>query len=272
VRFYALQADSLRASAAAASTRGNLALARESGGAQWDLGRTQGAASRRAFEELAEATGGRALAGSRDFDAALGEVRGELDGTYSLGFDPPAAADGRPHAVEVRLRGAREKLAVRHRRAFGHRTADQEAAAATVSALLFGAADNPLGAAAEAGAAAADGGGRLRVPLTIKVPLARLALVAEPRVHAGRLSLFVTSGDLERGVAPVRSARVPVRIAHDEILDVLGRHLEYTLEVDAERGARTVAVGVRDDFAPLLSTLVVPLASSPAAPGPAPSR
>jgi len=69
-----------------------------------------------------------------------------------------------------------------------------------------------------------------------------------------------------------RSARVPVRIAHDEILDVLGRHLEYTLEVDAERGARTVAVGVRDDFAPLLSTLVVPLASSPAAPGPAPSR
>lgn len=76
VRFYALQADSLRASAAAASTRGNLALARESGGAQWDLGRTQGAASRRAFEELAEATGGRALAGSRDFDAALGAGAG----------------------------------------------------------------------------------------------------------------------------------------------------------------------------------------------------
>ena len=76
VRFYALQADSLRASAAAALTRGNPAPARESGGAQWDLGRTQSAASRRAFEELAEATGGRALAGSRDFDAALGAGAG----------------------------------------------------------------------------------------------------------------------------------------------------------------------------------------------------
>lgn len=273
LRFYALDAGSLRASAGTALAGGNRSLARMSGGSRWELDLTQGAASRRAFEELADATGGRALTGNRGFDAVLGEVRGDLDAVYSLGFDPPAGADGRSHAVEVRLRRPHDKLSARHRRAFVHRSADQEAAAATVAALLFGAAANPLGVAVEAGAAAADGDGRLRLPLTIKVPLARLALVAEPRVHAGRLSVFVTSGDLERGAGPVRTAQVPVRIAHEEILDVLGRHLEYTLEVDAERGARTVAVGVRDDFAPLFSTVVLPLTAAPgAAAAQAPSR
>lgn len=267
VRFYALDTSGLRSSPGTATSRGSRALARASGGSHWELDATQSQASRRAFEELAETTGGRVLAASRDFPALLDAVRHDLDAAYSLGFEPPDG-DVETRSIEVRLRRPHRHLEVRYRRAFVHRTTDQEAAQSTVSALLFGAADNPLGVEVEAAMTAHDDGPR-RVSLTVKVPLTRLALAAEPRVHAGRISIFVAAGDLERGVAPVRTARVPVRIGHDEVLDVLGRHLEYTFEVEAERGAQAVAVGVRDDLAPLLSTVVLPLVVSEPGPQPA---
>ena len=109
--------------------------------------------------------------------------------------------------------------------------------------------------------AAAEGSDGSRVPLLIRVPLANLALVPETKVHTGRLSVFVTSGDFDRGAAPMHKAVVPVRIANEEIMNVLGRYLEYTLDIELTPGARAIAVGVRDDFAPLLSTVTLPLAT-----------
>ena len=50
-----------------------------------------------------------------------------------------------------------------------------------------------------------------------------------------------------------------MRISNDEIQTVLGHFLEYNIVVEVDRRATALAVGVRDDLAPLLSTLRLPL-------------
>ncbi len=262
IRFYTLDASSMRSSPSNIS-RSSPALSGASNQSQWEYDSTQRLQSQAALADLAESTGGRALGGSRDFDAVLDDMASDLETVYSLGFEPRGESGDAAQRIEVRLKPPHKRLRVRHRQYYQNRNADQEAAESTLSALLFGSSENPLGVELTftEGKAASEADGKRRVPLSVIVPLANLALVAEGKAHSGRLSIFVTSGDLERGASPMRKAVVPVRLANEDILNVLGRNLEYTLEVEVERGSQALAVGVRDDFAPLLSTVTLPLAS-----------
>lgn len=270
VRIYTLDATTQRSSPAAALARGSRALAGASGGARHAYRESQRIASASVLGELAEASGGRTLGTGRDLARLFDVLRRDLRATYSLGFVPPDEDESRDHRIEVKLRDSPvKKPRLRYRRHYRSRTSDQEAAEETLSALLVGVTANPLRVEVSAGeaAGASEEDGR-RIPLAIKVPLAHLGLVAEARSHVGKLTVFVTSGDLEHGASPVRRAVVPVRIPNEEILNVLGRHLEYTLDVEVARGSRSIAVGVRDDVASLLSTVTVPAAAS-GPPGPA---
>ncbi len=215
---------------------------------------------------LAWSTGGRSFTGGRDFAAALARVGSDLRTYYSLGFEP-LAPKGESSRVEVRLTDAgkeRGKLRIHHRSLLKLKDRDTLAAERTVSALLLEKLDNPLGIQLSTGEPTKAEKGAWRVPVEISVPLARLALVADGRVHAGRLSIYTTSGGLER-IGAVTKAVVPVRIPNRELLTSLGRRLAYQLELTlpAARGSRgaapagqKVAVTVRDDFRPRSSTTV----------------
>lgn len=222
---------------------------------------------RRALGELAAATGGHSLAGSRDFAAALEVIGRDLDTFYSLGFQPPPEAAGEAHRLAVRLRGRSGELTVRHRRSYVLKSRDQESAERTLAALYFDGAENPLEVELAAGEPRPAGDG-LRLPVAVTVPLARLALVADGRAHAGRLSIFFTAGSFRDGAAPVTKAVVPVRIANEELLTALGRRVEFKTELDLDgragrlgkTGPERVAVTVRDDFRAASATVVAPLA------------
>ncbi len=227
---------------------------------------------------LALGTGGRSFTGGRDFAAALARLGSDIKSFYSLGFEP-FEPKGETSRIEVRLRDdqGRGKLQVRHRSVLGLKDRDTLAAERTVSALLLEEMDNPLGVEVKAGEPAAKSGG-WRLPVEITVPLARLALVADGRVHAGRLSIYTASGSLAH-VGSVIKAVVPVRIPNRELLTSLGRRVAYRLELDlpgagrrgqAKRRAgvgQRIAVTVRDDFRPRSSTAVaaVGLGDLPAA-------
>ena len=264
VRFYTLDATGQRTAAATRLSKGSRALASESGGSQFGYRATQRLSSQGALDGLAQTSGGRSLVGSRNFSGLLEDMSRDLEAIYSLGFEPPEALQEGLYKIEVRLPNhPKRKARVRHREYHQSRSPDQEAAERTLSALLVDASDNPLDVKVTAGKPSSRGE-KQTVPLSIKVPLTHLALVAEAQAHTGRLTLFVTSGDLEQGASAMKKVVLPVRIANEEILNVLGRHLEYTLDVEVPSGSR-IAVGVRDDFAPLLST--VTLAVTEALPG-----
>ncbi len=209
---------------------------------------------------LARGTGGRAFAGGRDFAGALARVGSDLATYYSLGFAPRAASGGGSR-LEVKLTESdgRDGLEVRHRAWLALKDRDTLAIERTISALLLEEMDNPLAVELSAGEpAAADK--EWRVPVSVTVPLAKLALVADGRVHAGRLSIFSVSGNLDR-IGSVAKAVVPVRINNQDLLTSLGRRASYRLELTlaSSRGrplGQRIAVTVRDDFRPQSSTAV----------------
>ena len=220
--------------------------------------------AQQALEGLAEPTGGRAFAGS-DFAGMLGEVAADLRAYYSLAFVPPGGADGEVHEIRLRLRDAPRKTQLRYRGSYRLANPDQEAADRTVSALLLEVGDNPLGVQVLADAPRTVGEAT-HVPVVIRVPLAKLALLAEERSHVGRLSVFVTSGSVKE-IVPVEKAIVPIRIGNDEILTVLGQSLEYRAAVAIQSEKARIAIGVRDDYAPLEGVSTVTLPAVGATPG-----
>ncbi|MCP3959369.1 MAG: VWA domain-containing protein [bacterium] len=209
------------------------------------------------LRRLAWDTGGRSFTGSRDFRAALSRIGSDFRTFYSLGFEPRESKDGTSR-IKVRLRESvpgRGKLEVRHRPLIQLKDRDTLAAERTVSALLLEEMENPLEVVVSPGEPRAAGKKGWRVPVAITVPLARLALVADGRVHTGRLSIFTTAGGLDE-VGPVTKAVVPVRIANRDLLTSLGRRVSYELELTLPSGLERIAVTVRDDFRPRSSTAV----------------
>lgn len=209
------------------------------------------------LRRLAEETGGRAIVGSRAFRPALTEAAEELCQRYLLAV-APAGEEGSTRKVEVEIwQGGEERkdLTLRHRRRLELRSPDERAADGTVSALLLGGAANPLEVQVQPGEPRPAGRRNLLLPVTLRMPLANLALVAEGKDHVGRISVFTTAGGGSAGFQPVQKAVVPVRIANDELLTSMGRDVEYRVEVPMPKGADAVAVGVRDDFGPATSTL-----------------
>jgi len=268
VVFHTLDAASLRGSASIFSASGDAVLSSRGGSGRSTPAFAPGslADSLSSLAGLARGTGGRAFFGNRNFTAALASMGRDLNTYYSLGFEPLATAK-ESSRVKVRLRQEKKgsKLEVRHRPLLRVKDRDTLAAERTISALLLDDLENPLQVALTAGEPViADGAvgkktrkkvgkGALRVPISITIPLANLALVADGRVHTGRLSVFATSGGLDR-VGGVSKAVVPVRIPNRELLTSLGRRVAYELELTVPPGPQRIAVTVRDDFRPQEST------------------
>jgi len=64
--------------------------------------------------QLAEATGGRAVNKGNDLKATLDGIDRDSNSVYAIGFDPDTEADGKFHAIEVRVPG-RKDVVLRYR-------------------------------------------------------------------------------------------------------------------------------------------------------------
>lgn len=228
---------------------------------------------------LADRTGGRSEY-QRRFEDFFAGVRDHLRGRYVLAFtaevaDPDGEArDGGKKAetpddgvreIEIELRdrtGERKRYALHHRRGVAVKSLEQETREQTLAALAMDvSAANPLEIEVAAGEPVPGGDGEAAsLPLSVKVPMAGLALVPDQQAHAGRLSIYVAVGDLGREVAMAKS-EVPVRIPNRDLLTAFGRTVDYRLQVAAPPGAQRVAVTVRDEYRPSDSTVTARLGS-----------
>lgn len=212
---------------------------------------------RSALELLAETTGGLALGEGRSMASLLDRLAEDRLRYYSLGIEPPAGDAGELRRLEVRVRGRGRQ--VRHRRAFRAHSSDQDAASRTLSALLVGAGENPLEVHLEVGATRPAEGDLYSVPLAVQVPVAALAVEAKGSEHTGQVSIFLVTGDGALADGPVRKAVFPVALSNAQILDAMGQMVDYRLQLRMPGGPGRIAVGVRDDLDPRLSTATLDL-------------
>ncbi len=219
-----------------------------------------------ALHAVADHTGGQTAANLADPLSFLEQVRTEVDTYYSLGFTPGHPRDGKVHRLAVRLRG-RNDLALRYRATYEDRSGDQRVTSETLSTLVLGGGENPLGvrlsleepatSGAAGGRAAADGAKSL--PIVVHVPLDRLVLLPQERFHEGKLTLLVATRDERGHIARLTQLAAPVRVGNDKLLAAVGKSVDYRLEVPLLPGAQTVAVGVRDELGHLDSTTSIPV-------------
>jgi VWFA-related protein len=207
---------------------------------------------------LADETGGRAILDTSDFMADFARMREDLTSFYSLGFTPAHTGDGREHKIEVRAR--RPGLRLRYRQSYRDKPAVEKVVDRTLAALYYGIEDNPLEITTEVGEAAPAEGGQYAVPVRLRIPLFKLAILSQQdKVYAGKLRILVAVRDEMGGMAPVRQVEVPLNIPRKEVLNAMGQYYVYTLTLKLKPGLQHVAVAVRDEIATTTSYLSRPV-------------
>jgi VWFA-related protein len=201
---------------------------------------------------LAEETGGRTMFNVSQAGAALQTMAGDLSSYYSIGYRPQRHADDREHKIEVKVKG--KGLTARYRRWYQDKSLGEAIAERTAATMVFGAEENPLGAALEIGQQTATGDSFV-VPLRVKIPLGKLYLEPKGEKREGRLRLFVVASGADTST-PVRETRV-VTVTVPEKDFAEGKLPEYVYEVriKLDKGSWTVGVGVRDEIATTTSYL-----------------
>jgi hypothetical protein len=160
---------------------------------------------------LASRTGGRALLNARRINA-LGEAASDTRSYYWLGFTARRARDDRPHKIEVEVR--RPELRVRSRRGFLDFSRQAEVTAMVESTLLFGSSPTIGALAVEVGRPEPAGLGRMKVPLTLAIPVDAITLLPSGGRFVGELELRIAVLDEDGNQAEIPV--IPVRLDGEE--------------------------------------------------------
>ncbi len=213
--------------------------------------------AREPLEYATEATGGRRIQASDRLLSDLTTVAADFDSYYSLGFRPPEAGQGATQNVEVRLRGieAGARHVVRYRESRRSKDAGQRVGEAMLAAIFYNATVNPLELGLTQGEPVRREDGNLVLPVTVEIPVAKLALVPEEAVSAARLSIYVTVKDEKGDARAVQEMPFHLRIPADKVAEAMRHAAHHTLQVVLRPGDQQVAVGVRDEVAATLSTV-----------------
>ncbi len=206
---------------------------------------------------LSESTGGASVANLEGIERLAERVRSDLQGGYSLAYPSPHPADGAWHGLEVRAR--KPGLRVLGAAGYRARNADQKTRDHAAASLLLGLADNPLDLGVDLGTATRERDGNYTVPVTFKVPLARLMLLPKGSEHEGHLSIFLLTQGADGGLSPGSKMEAPIRIANAKMVEAMGQTGVYQSSLRVPPGKYRVAVAVRDDVAAVESAMSVEL-------------
>jgi VWFA-related protein len=206
---------------------------------------------------LAQGTGGQATIGTSNFGDALERIAGDLNTYYSLGYQPTHIDDGRYHTIEVKTK--RSGLRVRHREGYRAKTLETRLNDGTVAALLYQASSNPLDVRVTVGAGEVNKDGLYLVPVEVRIPLSRIALLPQGTERHGRLRVSVSVMDGDGDTSPPAQTPFPIAVPAGDLESTEGRYYTYSAQLLMRRGQQQLAVGVSDEIGGDTSFLYQPV-------------
>lgn len=203
---------------------------------------------------LAEATGGASLFLDAGLSSELERVDRDRAGAYSLGFPVGPEAGDDDHRIEVTVR--RPGLEVRHRESFRRLSLAEQADQEVAAGATLGAAAASFPLALELGAPVPESGrGQAHaVAVTVRIPIAGLALLPEGETWVGRLEVRVALRDDQGAVRVAPPTAIDLRIPAAEHAEALAGNWAHRAELRLAPGTHRVAVTVTDLVAGLYST------------------
>lgn len=256
VTFYGLRPESTLSVNSDVGTWDLGGIESANGGSTWSAGLASMESANRSGSmwELADATGGFAVTNAATFTVALKNLRRDFLSFYSLGYVPDRPRDGRKHRLEVKV--SNRKYEVRYRRSHRNKSREELMQDRTLATLIYESTNNPLAIDVVLAPPRLDEAGHQRLPILVKVPVSKLALLPRGEVFEGRVSVHVGARDTSGRASRIQSVEVPIEIPSQvlpkllEANQTLGHH--FLLEMIPDQ--HMVAVGVRDEVANVEST------------------
>jgi len=213
-----------------------------------------GLAEKDAMMYLAASTGGDVMLNPSGVGKLVERIASDYTDYYSLGYVSPKSEDGKYHRVEVRVPG-RDGLRVRHTEGYQGKDSNQRMIERTLSALVFDVAHNPLDVRLELGNEQPEKRNQVVLPVLIRVPISKLVLIPQERIHQGKVTIYLAVQDAQGRVVQPDPIEVPVDIPNDQLLQALSREIGHGLNLLLRQGEAKLAVGVRDEVAAIESTV-----------------
>ena len=205
------------------------------------------------LERVAAATGGQVI--FKPTGETLDGLGRDLDGGYSLGFNPGHEPDDQTRSIKVKIQG--EGYKVRHRENYRLTIDEGKASELARQALITAEAQNPFGISVEFAPNAERQGRKYVVAAAIRIPLAPLTLVpvGGDRVH-GDIEITFLLDDEDGHSTPIQKGALPLDLPA-EAADAEGlAHITYDVGFMVRTGDdQRLALTVTDTLGGQSSTL-----------------
>ena len=208
------------------------------------------------LEATTKATGGRLLRSSGRLADQILDVVGDLQTFYSLGFNAPDDWDtDTDHDIEVKVKG--QNFVVRHREEVKLPKPDELEASATVAALMYQTANNPLGIRATPGSRVKRDDGNAALPVDLQIPIEKLGFLPTGETQSGSLTIYVSTKDAEGNPGKVQKIPFHIDLPEEIVAQAIRQNdaARYPLPLVLEPGDSHVAIGVRDNVNGVFSAI-----------------
>ena len=195
---------------------------------------------------MAEETGGEAILNKNDVLGALKNIEKDYTSYYSIGYRSLRSGLDRPHKVEVKLK--KKGLTVRARRSYLEKGIETKVREAVTSALFFARDDNPLAVGLEVGKPAPADRENFAVPVIIRIPYSRLAMLPEGSRVRGRVVFYFVVVDSDGKQSELTTQSVPIDIDAKRFDGLARKDFIYDVKLIMIPGGQKLSIAVRDDI------------------------
>jgi len=196
---------------------------------------------------MAEQTGGLYIINTNDVTAGLEKIGRDMTTYYSLGYRLTPTGQDRVHTIRVKLKKDRD-YRVTYTRTFIEKTLPTRVGDRVMSGLAFDLEDNPLGIELSAGEPTPSSGGRWLLPVEVRLPVEKLALVPDGEQLSGFITVYYAARDNEGKQSDLQTSDHSVRIPAAEYDATKARVFVVRSSLLLEPGNYRISVGVRDQL------------------------
>jgi VWFA-related protein len=196
---------------------------------------------------MASETGGLAILNANDPTSGLEKIASDFDTYYSLGYRLIPTGQDRVHFIQVKVKGHKDYRLV-YRQRFIEKSLPTRIGDRVMSGLAFDLEDNPLDIDLTTGDPAAASNGRWTLPVDVRVPLDKVALIPNGDKLVGYIMVYYAARDTEGKQSDLQHVEHEIDVPVADYQKTKRDYYTVSAKLLLEPGTYRISVGVRDEL------------------------